>query len=357
MAISRTHVRSRPVQVPLVIVLGTAALQKWLAANTRTESRIGRDMSVDKVIVIGASAGGVEALKDLVPQFPENLPVPIFITLHLFNRSETILPEILRSAGPLPVKHPSRDEPTLPGHIYVAPPDRHLILSPGSVTLGHGPKENLQRPCINVMFRSAAEAYGPNAIGVLLTGMLDDGASGLWEIKKRGGVAVVQDPQEAAYASMPVSAIRGFGVDHILRIRQMGPLLEHLVSGGAKVNGRENVSESPSSPDDSQCHQSCPECGGVMTEWRHGLLYEYHCHIGHRFGLKTMIAEKTELVERMLSGANAQTEELIELLTRAQPSSDPAVSASIAQEIESCREQVRTLRQLMESRISATLGS
>lgn len=313
------------------------------------------DMAVQKVILIGASAGGVEALQKTVAQLEVNVPAAIFITQHLFQRSETVLPEILSRAGRLPVRHPTGTEPIRSGQIYVAPPDYHMILSPGVVSLGHGPKENLQRPCINLMFRSGAASYGPDAIGVLLTGMLDDGASGLWEIKQRGGVTIVQDPEEAAYASMPESAIRGFQVDHIVRLEQLGSLLETLVSGGASVNGPGKVVSS--SVTDSDSHQSCPECGGVMTEARHGRLYEYRCHIGHRLGLKTMIAEKAELVERMLSAAMAQTEELTELLTQAQKEGYPAISESPGDEIESRRQQAQALRALLDSRISPTLRS
>lgn len=151
--------------------------------------------------------------------------------------------------------------------------------------------------------------------------MLDDGASGLWEIKQHGGITVVQDPKDAAYSSMPDSAIHGFEVDHIVPIANMGALLESLAPGGVKVNSPESVFDQP--VENNECRQSCPECGGVMKEMRQGQLYEYECHIGHRFGLKTMIAEKSEMVERMISAATAQTEELIELLTRAQTSGLP----------------------------------
>jgi two-component system, chemotaxis family, protein-glutamate methylesterase/glutaminase len=312
-------------------------------------------MPTQKIIVIGASAGGIEALRRIVAQFPEDFPAAIFITQHLFHRSETILSDILGRAGRLPVRHPAGSEPIVSGHIYLAPPDYHLVLSPGVVSLGHGPKENLQRPCINLMFRSAAAAYGPDVIGVLITGMLDDGASGLWEIKERGGVTIVQDPEEAAYRSMPESAIRGFQVDHIVRLDALGSLLGALVSEGASVNGHGKLPDS--SLMDLDAHQSCPECGGVMTQARQGRLYEYRCHIGHRFGLKTMIAEKTELIERMVSAAMAQTEELTDLLAQEQEQGDPSVTKSLANEIERRRDQARELRALLESRISRTLGS
>jgi two-component system, chemotaxis family, protein-glutamate methylesterase/glutaminase len=312
-------------------------------------------MTFKKVIVVGASAGGIEALKKLVAQLPVDFPAAIFITQHLYRRSESTLPAILAGVSRLPVKHPTVSEPIIPGRIYIAPPDYHLVLSPGLVTLGHGPKENLQRPCINLMFRSAAASYGRNAIGVLITGMLDDGASGLWEIKQHGGITIVQDPQEALYPSMPESAVRGFQVDHVVPLVQMGPLLETLVSEGVDVSHPENLTES--SDLNTDCGQSCPECGGVMKATRHDLLYEYQCHVGHRLGLKTMIAEKTENVERMLLAALAQTEELSDLLVRAQNSDDESSGLFLAAEIESRRQQAHSLRELLELQVSRHLDT
>jgi two-component system chemotaxis response regulator CheB len=167
-------------------------------------------MGVERVIVIGASAGGVEAISNLVGQLPANLPAAVFVTQHLYQRSSSQLPEILSRAGHLPAKHPAASEPIAAGQIYVAPPDYHMVLSPGMVGLEHGPKENLQRPCINVMFRSAAASYGPGVVGVLLTGMLDDGASGLWGNQTTAWSGRRSRPHEAAFPSMPESAIRAF---------------------------------------------------------------------------------------------------------------------------------------------------
>ena len=311
-------------------------------------------MASKEIIVVGASAGGVNALKVLVSDFPADLPAAVFITLHLFERTESVLPDILNHVSRLPVHNVSDRALIQPGHIYVAPPDYHLLLSPGWVSLGHGPKENLQRPCINVMFRSAATAYGDSVIGVLLTGMLDDGASGLWEIQQRGGVTIVQDPEEAAYRSMPESAIRGFGVDHVVRLTELGPLLTDLTRRDHMTTAKPDSSAPHIS---RECRQSCPECGGVMTSAKMGRLQEYRCHIGHRFGLKTMIAEKSGLVERAISTALSQTEELTDLLRQAEDHTDPSVAAALNEEIEARREQARQLRDLLESRIDRSLGA
>ncbi len=157
------------------------------------------------VIVVGASAGGVEALQVLAAGLATDLPASVFVVLHIGSGidGQSFLPEILARAGPLPVKHPVRGEEIRRAQIYVAPPDYHMLLRLGHVYLLNGPKENRARPSINPLFRSAAAAYGSRVTGVILTGLLDDGVAGLAEIKRRGGIAVVQDPTTALYPSMP----------------------------------------------------------------------------------------------------------------------------------------------------------
>lgn len=187
-------------------------------------------MGLRNVIVIGASAGGLDALHQMVAGFPENLRAAVFVTLHLSGISDHILPAALNKSGAMRAAYAEDGEPICEGRIYVAPPHYHLVLSKDCVRLSHGPKENLQRPCINVMFRSAAEWYGDRVIGVLLTGLLDDGAAGLWEIQERGGATIVQDPEEAQFRSMPDCAIRGLNVQYIVRLAEIGPLLQWLTT-------------------------------------------------------------------------------------------------------------------------------
>jgi two-component system chemotaxis response regulator CheB len=180
------------------------------------------------IIVIGASAGGLDAIRKLVAGFPADLPAAVFVTIHVTQKSDGILPAIITSSGPLVAAHPQDGESIRNGRIYVAPPDYHLLIRQGHVHLGHGPRENLQRPGINVMFRSAASSYGERVTGVLLSGLLDDGAAGLWEIQQHNGGTVVQEPGEATYRSMPDSAIQGLNVQYIVRLVQMAPLLKRL---------------------------------------------------------------------------------------------------------------------------------
>jgi two-component system, chemotaxis family, protein-glutamate methylesterase/glutaminase len=262
------------------------------------------------IIVIGASAGGIDAIRKLVAGFPADFAAAVFVTIHVTEKSDGILPAVITSSGPLMAAHPQDGEPIRHGRIYVAPPDYHLLIREGHVHLGHGPRENLQRPGINVMFRSAASSYGERVAGVLLSGLLDDGAAGLWEIQQHNGATVVQEPEEAMYRSMPDSAIQGLNVQYIVRLAQMAPLLTRLAMS------TENPLLQPKLTRFSQedTTQTCPECGGVMTSARMGELVEYRCHVGHRFGLRTLIDQKAKNIERLLEAALAQSEELSSVL-------------------------------------------
>ena len=298
-------------------------------------------MAARDIIVIGASAGGVEAIQTLAAGFPADLPAAVFLTLHIYGGSEGILPVLLNRAGPLPAANAVDGEPIKAGRIYVAPPDHHLVLGAARVHLSHGPKENLQRPCINVMFRSAAAAFCERVAGVLLSGLLDDGAAGLWEIQQHHGATIVQDPEEALFRSMPDSAIRGLNVEYIVRLEEMARLLARLTMSDHNVT----KPGEPIQPSMERTGQACPECGGAMVAVRMGGLKEYRCHIGHRMGLQTMIAQKTGLIEHALDVALSQSEELAELLHHALEES-PEWSESLRDEIARGRNVEEALRNL-----------
>lgn len=296
------------------------------------------------IIVIGASAGGVEAIQQIVSGLPADLPAAVFISLHQYERGPGLMPDILNRVGSLPAMHPWHETPIEFGRIYVAPPDSHLIVTAKTVQLSHGPKENLQRPCINTMFRSAAAAHGRHVAGVLLTGLLDDGAAGLWEIQQHGGATVVQDPEEAAFPSMPESAIRGLNVQYILRLAEMAPLLTRLA-----VGDNSNIPEDVSVPDEEEpSTQACPECGGVMKLHRMGRLIEYTCHVGHRLSPKTMIAQKTEVVENSIWRALSQSQELSIILEQARSSADPQTAAGLKEELAQRKREQELLQTLVE---------
>src|SRR5215212_2870527 len=181
-----------------------------------------------RCIVIGASAGGFEVLKELVSQLPADLAVPVFIVLHIPAYEPSLLPELFDHFGPLSALHPQDGAQIQAGHIYVAPPDHHLLIDDSHVAVKKGPKENGFRPSIDALFRSAAYSYGPGAIGVVLSGALNDGTSGLWSIKRLGGIAIVQDPYEARYPSMPRSALEYIEADYKVRSIELAPLLARL---------------------------------------------------------------------------------------------------------------------------------
>jgi len=191
-------------------------------------------------IVIGASAGGIEALTALVSTFPRDLPAAIFVVQHIAPWYRSELPEILSRAGKLPAIHAQPNEEVRLGHIYVAPPDQHLIFDEGGrLALWHGPKENRFRPAVNTLFRSAAVLYGERLAGVVLSGALDDGAAGLWWVKRHGGITAVQDPHDALFPEMPRNALAYTAIDYILPAAELGALLTTLAAGRPHETDRE----------------------------------------------------------------------------------------------------------------------
>jgi two-component system chemotaxis response regulator CheB len=187
-------------------------------------------MPTQQIVVIGTSAGGIEALRRLAAALPNDFGAPICVVMHTAPESPGTLHEILGRAGPLTAVNPLDGEQLRPGRIYVAPPDRHMVLEPGRVRITRGPRENRFRPAIDPLFRSAAQVFGPAAIGVILTGNLDDGTAGLQAIKRLGGTTIVQDPSDAAYPSMPQTALRHTAVDHVVTLDDVAPLLTRLTT-------------------------------------------------------------------------------------------------------------------------------
>jgi len=180
---------------------------------------------------VGASAGGVNALRVLVRGFPADYAGTILVVLHLAPWAHSELASILSRVGPLPAIQAGPQEPLEKGRVYVAPPDFHLIVEDGHVLRWRGPAEDRHRPAINPLFRSAAVTYGPRVAGVILTGAMDDGTAGLWWIKRFGGLTIVQDPEEAEFPDMPRSALANVEVDYVLKLSGMGRFLTELAGG------------------------------------------------------------------------------------------------------------------------------
>jgi two-component system, chemotaxis family, protein-glutamate methylesterase/glutaminase len=261
------------------------------------------------IIVIGTSAGGVEALKEFVSYLPGDLPASIFVVLHIPPQSASQLPKILASKGHLPASHASDNEQIKPGHIYVAPPDHHLLLRAGGrTTLSRGPRENRTRPAIDPLFRTAARNYKERVIAVIMTGTLNDGVSGMLSVKSQGGIAIVQDPEEALYPEMPQSAVDTRMVDHILSLKEIALILDRLVREPIQTSMIHSEEEEKAIQEVDQTLKdqmngkrngktatySCPECGGVL--WEHDVedLVHFRCHVGHAYTADTLLAEQTE---------------------------------------------------------------
>jgi two-component system chemotaxis response regulator CheB len=272
--------------------------------------KYGRD-----IIVIGTSAGGLEALDVLIGQLPANLPATIFVVQHSAPESTgQALLRRLKKYKTLPCHMATGGSTFKLGRIYIAPPDNHLLIKKDTVLVTKGARENRYRPGIDPLFRSAAVTHGHRVIGVLLTGRLDDGTAGLIAIKKCGGITVVQDPNDAAYPDMPQSALDNLKVDYCVAIRQMGPLLEKL--------SRENPGKSKPVPEDvrteaiiaervlsdvaqvnglgSQVPYNCPNCGGVLWEIDTPDIRRFRCHTGHSFTESALLVSQSEKIEETL---------------------------------------------------------
>ncbi len=275
------------------------------------------------VIVIGASAGGVGSLQRVAERLPASLPAAVFVTLHLPEGRTSVLPQILARAGPLPAAHAENGQRIEPGRIYVAPPGFHMTLERDRVRVTRGAREHGLRPAIDPLFRSAALAFGPRVIGVVLSGQLDDGTVGLMEIKRAGGVAVVQEPDETAFQSMPRSAIAHVDVDYVLPTDEIGRMLEHLVleekaadrqPGPADSTVRRELDVLTNHEDEKEksgepSPYACPDCGGVLWELTEGEMMRFRCRVGHAFTAETLLATQAHAVEQALWDALRALEE------------------------------------------------
>ena len=292
-------------------------------------------MATRDTIVIGASAGGVSALTTLVASLPADLPAAVLIVLHIPTDSRSLLPTILARDAALPVAHATHGEPIKRRRVYVAPPDRHLLIDGDQIKLVHGPKENLHRPSIDALFRSAARWAGPRVIGVVLTGARDDGAVGMRAIKQLGGIAIVQDPLEAAYASMPLSVMQSIKVDYSLPLSEIGPLLEtlsrettedegsHSVADQLEIEARIAEQELGSRDLIASVEKlgtvsklTCPDCHGALWEIRDEEILRYRCHVGHAYSAEGLSDGQTEMLESALWSAVRALEEQMILAKR-----------------------------------------
>lgn len=290
-------------------------------------------MESRNIIVIGASAGGFEALKTLVAALPADFAASLFIVWHMSPVVRGVLPQVLNRQNAIYAAHAYDQEPIQPNRIYIAPPDRHLLVADGHVRVTRGPKENHFRPAVDPLFRSAAYTYGKRVIGVILSGALDDGTAGLWLVKQRGGVAIVQDPNEAKVPSMPENALREVAVDYCVPVTELAALLVQLsrepLAGTSEVvmkgEDEKTVIEIRIAAQESAFElgimkfgkltpYTCPECHGVLSALRDGDRIRYRCHTGHAFSADSLLATITEKIEDSLYSAMRGVEESVLLL-------------------------------------------
>lgn len=275
------------------------------------------------IVVIGASSGGLEPLIEIVRGLPAGLPAAIFVVVHTSAQSPSYLPEILSRAGALPAKHPANGERIQPGHIYAAPPDFHLLLSRNHVRVVRGPRENHHRPAIDPLFRSAAINFGPRVIAVVLSGALDDGTAGLFAVKRRGGVTIVQDPNDALFSDMPRNALAAVPVDYSLDRNGIAKIIVDLTrqpttsrNEGATVAENEDTMERETDLEalagdsiDDERHPGtpsvygCPDCGGTLWEMQDEEWLRFRCRVGHGYSAEGLLRAQGENLESALWSA------------------------------------------------------
>jgi two-component system chemotaxis response regulator CheB len=266
-------------------------------------------------IVIGGSVGAIETLRQLLGQLPASFPAAILVVVHTAPLRHSILPQIICRGGSLPCEHATDGAKIEPGHVYVAPPDFHLLVEDTAMRLDHGPRENGHRPAVDPLFRSAAKWCGPRVVGVVISGGLDCGTAGLHAIRAKRGIAVVQEPADAICPDMPLSAIRHDVVDHVVPVTGMGALLAKLVHENVRRNGRPR--NRPAANDHGRPSTfGCPECGGVLWEVKEGALHRMRCRVGHRYSPEGLEHDQSHHLDLALWASLRALEENVALCQR-----------------------------------------
>lgn len=280
------------------------------------------------IVVIGSSLGGVDALSSLVAQLPPSFPGAIFIVQHTFSESPGLLDRILSARGPLPAVFAEDGMDIRPGRIYIAPPDRHMILSDENIGLVFGPRENRSRPAIDPLFRTAAVSYRSRVIGVVLTGTLSDGASGLSAVHRCGGITVVQSPHDASYPEMPLNALNTVDVHYQVPLADLGNLLSELTAQLAppppavpeelalEAHFTRNTM-APARWSDLKGRSTpyvCPDCGGHLRQIEDHQVRRYRCHVGHAFTDADLMDGQRQAIEEALWVAVRTLEERARML-------------------------------------------
>jgi two-component system chemotaxis response regulator CheB len=301
------------------------------------------------LVIIGSSAGGLPALMEIMGGLPADFPAAIFVVQHIPPYTISNLHHILNRVGPLQAVSAVDGDMIEPGKIYVATPDHHLMVEHDKVIVKRGPKENRFRPSIDALFRSAAYTYGSRVIGVVLSGVLDDGTSGLWSVKRLGGLTVIQEPADALFPQMPLNAQEYVDIDYTVPAGQMAALLCELTTNvpGKKpklspkelklleteivIAGRENAFEIGIIEMGTLTPFTCPECHGALTELKEGKIIRFRCHTGHAYTISALLSEVSTNVEAILWQAMQGLEETTMLLMRLSQHFDKNAQTDIAQ--------------------------
>ena len=348
------------------------------------KSDLGISGNFRDIVVIGASAGGVEALTQLMKALPSDLPAAVFVVLHISDHGTSVLPSILSRAGNLPARHPEDGEQIQHGVVYVAPSDRHLLIENDHISVLRGPRENGHRPSVDPLFRTAARTAGKRVIGIILSGLLDDGTAGLMAIKRFGGIAMVQSPDEALFSGMVQSAIANVRVDYVLPVAEIAAEISRLTReplpkepssvkldttspGVAPGQGRTSMDDEVDSdiaaermdPEiiDSSTHPgkpsafSCPECGGVLWEIQDGAMVRFRCRTGHAYSSDTLLAEQSHELDVALWSALRALEESASLARRLRDRSTdnghPLAAARFAEQSEEALKKAAIIRRAL----------
>lgn len=317
------------------------------------------------VIVIGASAGGVETLRELAPLLPRDLPATVLVVLHITPAAFSVLPAILERAGALPARHATDGEVYAPGTIYVAPPDHHLLVHGDTLRLSRGPRVNGHRPAIDPLFASAARWRGHRVVSVVLSGVLDDGSIGTSVVARAGGVTLAQDPATAAHAQMPQNAIELGGASIVAPVPELATHIVRLVNedtpdpAGAgpvrpDLEGELDVDEDLAAAMRGPASGfTCPDCHGALWELKDGGLVRFRCRIGHSFGGETLSAQQSERIEEALWAGYRALEESAalsdKLATMAEARGSRAIARRYRARHQEAVERAKTLRAALEA--------
>lgn len=321
------------------------------------------------LVVVGASAGGVEALRALVRGLPADFPAAVVVVLHLPSGGTSGLAAILGRSGPLPAVQATDGTPLQPGRVHVAPPDHHLLVRDGQLRLSHGPTESGHRPAVDALFRSAARSRGPRVVGVVLSGVLDDGSAGLVAIASRGGATVVQDPGDALYDGMPRAAMRLVQVDHVVPADDLGKVLAERVGDlvdparSPELSPLEQVEADIAERGDAglsnkvgrmgaESGLSCPDCQGSLVRLADAPS-RYRCRVGHAWTEDALLSEQSVTLERALWAALRMLEERGALARRLAAAAgdrvDPVMARRYGESVRESEASAAVLRRVLLS--------